>query len=235
MLQRVQDALLNAPGGYLLSGPKNSGKSTLLRLALGLLKPTKGAVRLFGKPPDKFREWRRVGYVPQVVEELRARFPATAEEIVSHGGYKGFDPTYVLRRTSGPAVLDAMKTTGVEHLRRRRISELSVGQQQRVLIARSLVRRPELLVLDEPVAGVDAGGQEHFFELIGRLNKERGITILMVSHDIGAVLRDATTVACINRKIVFHGPAHSVTARELSMLYGIPVDVLIHDALHEHR
>ena len=110
-----------------------------------------------------------------------------------------------------------------------------MGQQQRVLIARSLVRGPELLVLDEPVAGVDAGGQEHFFELIRRLNRERGITILMVSHDIGAALRDATAVACINRRIVFHGPSHSVTARELSLLYGIPVDVLIHDALHEHR
>lgn len=216
-------------------GPNGSGKSTLLRLALGLLKPTAGEVRLFGRPPDRFREWQRVGYVPQVVEEIRARFPATAEEIVSQGAYRGFDPTYVVRRGAGPAVLEAMTTAGVEDLRRRRISELSLGQQQRVLIARSLVRGPELLVLDEPVAGVDAGGQEHFFELIRRLNRDRGITILMVSHDIGAVLRDATAVACINRRIVFHGPAHALTARELSTLYGIPVDVLIHDALHGHR
>ncbi|MBI2965393.1 MAG: ATP-binding cassette domain-containing protein, partial [Chloroflexi bacterium] len=157
------------------------------------------------------------------------------EEIVSQGEYKGFDPTYVLRRSAGQAVLEAMATAGVEQLRRRRISELSMGQQQRVLIARSLVRRPEKLEHDEPVAGVDAGGQEHYIELNRRLNRERGITILMVSHDIGAVLRDATAVACINRKIVFHGPSHSITARELSLLYGIPVDVLIHDALHEHR
>jgi zinc transport system ATP-binding protein len=216
-------------------GPNGSGKSTLLRLALGLLRPTSGDVLLFGRAPDRFRDWSRVGYVPQFVEEIRARFPATAEEIVSQGAYKGFDPGYVLRRGAGPAVLEAMKTAGVDHLRRRKISELSIGQQQRVLIARSLVRGPELLVLDEPVAGVDAGGQEHFFELIRRLNRERQITILMVSHDIGAVLRDATAVACINRRVVFHGPSHSITARELSTLYGIPVDVLIHDALHEHR
>ncbi|MBI4305836.1 MAG: metal ABC transporter ATP-binding protein, partial [Chloroflexi bacterium] len=205
------------------------------RLALGLVRPTSGEVLLFDKSPDRFRDWRRVGYVPQFVEEIRARFPATAEEIVSQGAYSGFDPGYAFRRNPSGVVREAMATAGVEELRKRRISELSIGQQQRVLIARALVRRPELLVLDEPVAGVDAAGQEHFFELIRRLNHEMGITILMVSHDIGAVLRDASAVACINRKIVFHGPSHEITARELSLLYGIPVDVLIHDALHGHR
>lgn len=233
----VEDVTFSVERGAFVAilGPNGSGKSTLLRLALGLVKPTRGQVKLFGKAPDKFREWRRVGYVPQAVEELRARFPATAEEIVSQGEYKGFDPTYVLRWRAGPAVTEAMETAGVADVRRKRISKLSIGQQQRVLIARSLVRNPELLVLDEPVAGVDAGGQEHFFELLRRLNRERGMTILMVSHDIGAVLRDATAVACINRRVVFHGPSHALSARELSMLYGIPVDILIHDSMHGHR
>jgi zinc transport system ATP-binding protein len=128
-----------------------------------------------------------------------------------------------------------MEMVGVADLGRRRISALSTGQQQRVLIARSLVKEPKLLVLDEPEAGVDAAGQEQLYSILRRLNDEQGITILMVSHDIGAVMRAAKTVACINRTLVFHGPPHRITQRELSDLYGLPMDVLVHDLMHEHR
>jgi len=110
-----------------------------------------------------------------------------------------------------------------------------MGQQQRVLIARALVREPELLILDEPLAGIDAAGQEQFHTLLRRLNGELGMTILLVSHDIGAVMREATSVACINKSLVFHGPIHTLTQKELAELYGFPVDILLHDALHEHR
>jgi zinc transport system ATP-binding protein len=90
-------------------------------------------------------------------------------------------------------------------------------------------------VLDEPEAGVDAAGQEQLYSVLRRLNTEQGITILMVSHDIGAVLREAKTVACINRTVVFHGPPHHMTQKEISDLYGLPMDVLLHDLMHEHR
>ncbi len=216
-------------------GPNGSGKSTLLKLALGLLRPAQGSVTLFGHPAHRFRDWSRVGYVPQLVEDIRTRFPATAEEVVEQGHHRGFSPGEVFRRRTHPEVVEAMETAGVGHLRRSRISELSTGQQQRVLIARALVRHPELLVLDEPVAGVDAGGQEQFFSLLRRLNDEMGLTILMVSHDIGAVIREATTVACIDKTLSFHGAAHDLSTRELSDLYGISVDLLIHDRIHEHR
>jgi zinc transport system ATP-binding protein len=216
-------------------GPNGGGKTTLLRLALGLARPSRGSVALFGKSPDHFRSWSRVGYVPQAAEGVQSRFPATAEEVVTYGLYRGFDPMAFRRASGGAAVIRAMETVDIADLRGRRIASLSVGQQQRILIARALVREPELLVLDEPLAGIDAAGQEQFHALLRRLNGELGMAILLVSHDIGAVMREATTVACINRTMVFHGPTHTLTQRELAALYGFPVDILVHDAMHEHR
>jgi zinc transport system ATP-binding protein len=216
-------------------GPNGGGKTTMLRLALGLAKPSRGSVALFGEPPVKFRSWGRVGYVPQATEGVQTRFPATAEEVVAQGLYRGFDPIAVWRSSGRDAVIQAMETVDIADMRGRRITSLSVGQQQRVLIARALVREPELLMLDEPLAGIDASGQEQFHTLLRRLNSAMGMTILLVSHDIGAVMREATSVACINRSLVFHGPTHTLTQRELAELYGFPVDVLVHDALHEHR
>jgi zinc transport system ATP-binding protein len=189
-------------------GPNGSGKSTLIRLALGLLRPQAGTVRLLGSPVERFREWTRVGYVPQLSSGVTGRFPITVAEVVAHGRYTGFDPLAIFRRTGGGEVREALEAVGAGHLAGRRIGELSVGQQQRVLVARGLVRR---------------------------LNRERGMTILMVTHDIGTVLREASTVACINRTVSFHGAPHEITQAELASLYGFPVEVLLHDALHEHR
>ncbi|MBI4312479.1 MAG: metal ABC transporter ATP-binding protein [Chloroflexi bacterium] len=216
-------------------GPNGSGKTTLLRLALGLARPTRGSVLLLGQPPDRLRSWQKVGYVPQMAEGVQGRFPATLDEIVGQGLYRGFAPLAFWRSPHQERVHQALEAVGLGDLRHRRISELSVGQQQRALIARALVRQAELLILDEPIAGVDTAGQEHFYGLLHRLNKEQGITIVLVSHDIGAMMREAATCACLNRTLVFHGPTHALTSQELSQLYGLPVEVLMHDALHEHR
>jgi zinc transport system ATP-binding protein len=216
-------------------GPNGSGKTTLMKLALGLLKPTSGQVLLFGEPAESFTDWHRVGYVPQRTQATESRFPASVREIVNFGSYSGFSPLAIFRRGRSSQVDDALEMAGITNLADRRVSDLSVGQQQRMLIARSLVRRPDLLVLDEPVAGVDAAGEEQFHTMVRRLNRDLGITIVMVSHDIGAVMREATTCACINRDIVFHGPVHQLDAQALSGLYGFPVDVLLHDPEHTHR
>jgi len=224
------------PGEFAaILGPNGSGKTTLMKLALGLLKPTSGRVLLFGEPADKFTDWHRVGYVPQRTHATESRFPASVREIVNFGSYTGFNPLTIFKRKDSNRVDEAMEMAGITHLANRRVSDLSVGQQQRMLIARSLVRRPDLLVMDEPVAGVDAAGEEQFHTMVRRLNRELGITIVMVSHDIGAVMREATTIACINRDIVFHGPVHQLDAQALSALYGFPVDVLLHDPEHTHR
>lgn len=216
-------------------GPNGGGKTTMLRLALGLSKPNRGNVTVFGQPSEKFHSWWRVGYVPQVTEGVQNRFPATTEEIVAQGLYKGFDPIAFWRSSDQESVIRAMDTVGISDLIGRRITSLSIGQQQRVLIARALIREPELLMLDEPLAGIDSAGQEQFHTLLRRLKSEMGMTILLVSHDIGAVMRETTSVACINKTIFFHGPTHTLTQQELAQLYGFPVDVLMHDALHEHR
>ena len=225
------------PGEFAaILGPNGSGKTTLMKLALGLLKPTSGRVLLFGVPSDRFTDWYRVGYVPQRTQATESRFPASVREVVSFGCYSGFDPFAMFKsKKSAQRVDDAMELAGVRKLADRRVSDLSTGQQQRMLIARSLVRRPELLVMDEPVAGIDAAGEEQFHSMIRRLNRDLGITIVMVSHDIGAVMREATTIACINTDIVFHGPVHQLDAQALSGLYGFPVDVLMHDPEHTHR
>lgn len=216
-------------------GPNGSGKTTLVRLALGLVSPTSGEALLFGAPAHKFRNWKQVGYAPQTAEGIHTQFPATVQEIVADGLYNGFDPSRFWRRGVPESVETSMEMVGVAELSKRRISALSTGQQQRVLIARSLVREPKLLVLDEPESGVDVAGQEQLYSILRRLNAEQGITILMVSHDIGVVMREAKTVACINRTLVFHGPPHRISQSELSDLYGLPMNVLVHDLMHEHR
>jgi zinc transport system ATP-binding protein len=224
------------PGEFAaILGPNGSGKTTLMKLALGLLKPTSGQVLLFGEPAETFTDWHKVGYVPQRTQATESRFPASVREIVNFGSYSGFSPLSIFKRDKSNRVDEAMEMAGIAQLASRRVSDLSVGQQQRMLIARSLVRQPELLVMDEPVAGVDAAGEEQFHTMVRRLNRDLGITIVMVSHDIGAVMREATTCACINRDIVFHGPVHQLDAQALSGLYGFPVDVLMHDDEHTHR
>lgn len=224
------------PGEFAaILGPNGSGKTTLMKLALGLLKPTSGQVLLFGEPAETFTDWHKVGYVPQRTQATESRFPASVREIVNFGSYSGFSPLSIFKRDKSNRVDEAMEMAGIAQLASRRVSDLSVGQQQRMLIARSLVRQPELLVMDEPVAGVDAAGEEQFHTMVRRLNRDLGITIVMVSHDIGAVMREATTCACINRDIVFHGPVHQLDAQALSGLYGFPVDVLMHDYEHTHR
>ncbi len=233
----LEDITFSVPRGEFMAilGPNGSGKTTLLKLALGLLRPSKGEVLLFGQPPSHFKGWPRVGYVPQRTEALLGRYPATVREVVSFGLYRGPGLPLILGRSRHAQLDQAMESAGIAALAEKRVSELSVGQQQRMLLARALVRGPELLLLDEPVAGVDAAGQEQFHALMRRLNREMGITIILVSHDIGAVMREATTCACVNCAMVFHGPVHNLTSRELSQLYGFPVDVLMHDPRHEHR
>jgi zinc transport system ATP-binding protein len=208
-------------------GPNGSGKTTLVRVMLGLLQPDAGQVRLFGQPPASFRQWERLGYVPQRIS-LDRGLPATVEEVVRTGLVAGLG---LLRpRAERARVRDALDRVGMAAHAARRIGDLSVGQQQRILIARALVSAPELLVLDEPTGGVDPEAQSGFYGLLRHLHRERGVTLVLVSHDIAVVAREVTKLACLSRRLVYHGPpAEFMTQAALGALYGPSVRIVSHE------
>jgi zinc transport system ATP-binding protein len=201
-------------------GPNGSGKTTLLRVLLGLLTPSRGRVRLFGRELREFSDWRRIGYVPQRIVAFEARLPATVAEIVTSGrcGRVGLGRPFDARDRQ--AAIEALETVGMAGRRDHLIGRLSAGQQQRVFIARALASAPDLLVLDEPTVGVDLDAQEQFYSLLRRLNLDRGTTLVLVSHDIGVVAAEVTQLACLNRTLVFHGPPQdAVRSGALARMY----------------
>lgn len=220
------------PGEYAgIIGPNGGGKTTLLRLILGLLKPSSGSVRLFGQETAGFKDWPRIGYLPQRAAHIDARFPITVEEVVSQGRVA---KAGLLKRFSAAdrsAIDEAIALNELEHLRRRLISDLSGGERQRVFIARALTSQPELLLLDEPAAGVDVGSQGRFYSFLRELNQQRGLTIVFVSHDVDIIAGEASQIICINRALVCAGDA-SVIFREkrqlLESLYGTNMHLMFH-------
>jgi zinc transport system ATP-binding protein len=217
------------PGDFLgIIGPNGSGKTTLLRIVLGLLAPGRGTARLFGSPPATFREWRRVGYVPQRATIDRG-LPATVREVVETGLGAALGWFARASAEGRGRVREALERVGMAAHASTRASALSIGQQQRVLIARALVSAPELLVLDEPTGGIDPEAEGTLYALLRHLNRDRGVTVIMVSHDIGAVAREVTTLACLNRRLIFHGrPGDFLTDAGLAALYGPSVRLVGH-------
>ena len=212
-----------------LIGPNGAGKSTLLGVILGLIKPIEGSVKLFGEP-IKPKNLRFVGYVPQKAQLADANFPATVDETVLLGRIPGAGLFHRLTKEDHAKADEAMKILGIEDLRERQIGQLSGGQSQRVLIAKAIIDKPRLLILDEPTTGVDAQSKSEFYETLSRLNHEFGITILLSSHDIGIVTKLANKIACINRTLYFCGPTSEFeTSSALSKLYDYPAGLMIHD------
>ncbi len=202
-----------------LIGPNGSGKSTLLNIILGLLRPTSGNVRLFGQDAARFSERWRIGYVPQRLSTFDAQFPATVTEVVGMGRFARLGPLRRPGATDRAAVERALEWADMTAFRDRRIGRLSVGQQQRAFIARALASESELLILDEPTAAVDAATQEEFYHLLERLNREVGLTIILVEHDLAMVAAHVAAIALLNRRIVFHGTPQEYAARDF--LHGI--------------
>ncbi|EJN60896.1 metal ABC transporter ATP-binding protein [Halogranum rubrum] len=215
-----------------LVGPNGSGKSTLVRLLLGLDRPDAGHVRLFGQPAHEVDTGTRVGYVAQAAATAGRKMPVTVREVVRMGRYPHV-PHGRFRREDRTAVDDALATVGITDLDTRRLGALSGGQRQRVFIARALATEAEMLVLDEPTVGVDAASRESFFELLATLNRE-GMTVVLVEHDIGVVTTYATHVACVNRRLYFHGDADGFAESDaLAQAYGANQRIVEHD--HEHH
>ena len=182
-------------------GPNGGGKSTLMRLLLGLLTPQKGKIRVFGTTPVAARP--HIGYMPQY-HQLDAAFPVTVFEVVLMGRMrKGFWGRYAA--ADREAACRALEEMGIPELASRSFSELSGGQRQRVLIARALASEPELLLLDEPTANIDPGAEEQFYATLDVLRKR--MTVLTVSHDLGFVNREIDLVICVNRRVTVHEAA----------------------------
>jgi zinc transport system ATP-binding protein len=198
-------------------GANGSGKSTLVRTVLGLTPLRRGEVQLFGTPLARFRDWRRVGYVPQRVTATSG-VPASVWEVVASGRLSRRRPLQPMRRVDKAAVRDAIDAVELGDRVRDGVATLSGGQQQRVLIARALAGEPELLVLDEPTAGVDLVHQDAFAAIVDRL-VGRGTTIVLVAHEMGPL---ATLIG------------RTVVMRDGRIAYdGAPLESF-HDALHAH-
>ena len=202
-----------------LIGPNGSGKSTLLRMVLGLLTPTTGEVRLFGQPAAQCADRWRIGYVPQRLNSFDAQFPATVAEVVGMGRFARLGPLRRPRAADHEAVERALAAVNMTSFRDRRIGRLSIGQQQRAFIARALATEAELLILDEPTAAVDAATQEEFYHLLEHLNRDQGMTIMLVEHDLAMVAAHVASIAVLNRRIVFRGSPAEYAARDF--LHGI--------------
>lgn len=201
-----------APGDYVgLIGPNGSGKTTLIKLLLGLLPLQSGTVELFGRPRDAFHEWDRIGYVPQTVFQGDSNFPALVSEVVAAGHLaSSVMQTQAEHQKLTQALERVVKLTNISHLLKRRIGELSSGEQQRVFIAQALVSDPALLVLDEPTAGIDLSAEQSFYDLLRELNERHGKTILLISHDLEALAHNAQTAFCLNKRLVYYGPAQGL-------------------------
>lgn len=215
-----------------LVGPNGGGKSTLIKLILGLLTPDKGEIFLLDQPIHKFKDWNRIGFVSQKANTFNKGFPATVFEVVAMGltakiGYLKF-----MNKKNKERIYEAIRAVGMEDYAKQNIGNLSGGQQQRIFIARALVSEPELLILDEPTVGIDYQYVERFYELLHHLNKDNKLTLLLVSHDTGAMTEYATNVVCLNKTLHFHGKSEEYTqlsAEYLSEIYGHPVQVIVHD------
>ncbi|MDR0932467.1 MAG: metal ABC transporter ATP-binding protein [Victivallales bacterium] len=203
-------------------GPNGGGKSTLLRLLLGLLSPQKGELKVFGKNPSAVRQ--RVGYMPQY-HQLDAAFPVTVLEVVLMGRmHRGFFGRY--NQADHQSAKKALDDMGIGELTARSFSELSGGQRQRVLIARALASDPELLLLDEPTANIDPGAEEQFYNTLNILRQR--MTVLTVSHDLGFVNREIDLVICVNRKVTIHEAA-AFSAETANEVYHHQVNLIKHD------
>jgi zinc transport system ATP-binding protein len=185
-------------------GPNGSGKTTLLKIILGLLKPRSGEVRIMGKLVEEFADWEKIGYVPQKATHIDSLFPVSVKEVVAMGITSS--SKFPRRRKGEESCISRfLQQVGMEEHKNRRIGNLSAGQQQRVFIARALANHPKLLMLDEPTTGVDARTQEHFYDMLHRLNREEGITIVLITHEVGIINKHVAQVACLNQTLVYHG------------------------------
>ena len=182
-------------------GPNGGGKTTLLNAILGNVKTASGRIRLFGQEISKFRDFDRIGYVSQHAIQFDPVFPATVDEIVSLGCISRKKLGRRLSRRDREEVDSAMELVEISALRNKKISNLSGGEKQRVFIAKAIVKRPDLLILDEATTGLDVCIQDKFISLLRKLRSERDVTVMTVSHDISGVMCQANKLVVVSKRV----------------------------------
>jgi len=219
----INDVSLSVKSGdYLgIAGSNGSGKSTLIKNILGILQPLKGSVHLFGQPLASFDQWHKIGYLPQRINALNYHFPGTVAEIVQMGMAKG-RPVDV-RQT--------LSLMGIAHLASNLIGELSYGEQQRVMLARALIRKPDLLIFDEPTTALDPETRDIFYSLTDDLNRQ-GTTVVLVTHDTGIIGKYARNLLYLDKKVIFYGTFEDFCASpDMTGFFGLDSQHMI---CHQH-
>ncbi len=216
-----------------LIGPNGAGKTTLIKAILGLLPYETGSVTLFGHSFKYNNQKTKVGYIPQKLEFDRT-FPLTVSELLSFSLPPIYSFRLYKRKRERELIDELLGIVGAGNLAKRNIGSLSGGELQRVMIAKAIMNEPRILFLDEPASGVDIEGQERFHDLVRRLNKEKGLTVIMISHDLNVVYRFADNVLCLNRRLVCSGkPEDTLTDEVMKSVYGEMMGAYIHSC-HEH-
>src|SRR3989338_4963690 len=193
-------------GDYLgIIGPNGSGKTTLVKIILGLLKPAAGSIKIFGQNISNFKEWSKIGYVPQRIINLDVNFPATAKEVVLMGRYAKRGLLHKINKKDKEIVQQALARVNMLPYQDRLIGDLSGGQQQRIFIARALATEPEIIFLDEPTTGVDKAARDDFYALLKKLNENLNLTVVLITHDVEGIAHRAMHVACLDRTIFLYG------------------------------
>lgn len=221
-------------GDYVgLVGDNGSGKTTLVKTILGLLKPTSGKIILFDQPIDKFNSWEKVGYMPQNLSLFNPIFPITVKEVVSLGLLS--TKKFPKRITHQDTILieQALERLNIGHLRNRLIGDLSGGQQQRVFLARAIITKPELIILDEPSNALDSSTRQQFFSVLNDLNQNQKTTIILITHDIGHIGQYANKLLYIDQKVIFYGSfANFCHSTDMSQKFGPDSQHII---CHQHE
>ena len=224
----LEDVTFSLEQGEFLGiiGPNGGGKTTLLKLLLGIFKPDRGSIRILGQEPHDASH--RVGYVPQNMGSSRS-FPISVVEVALMGRLSRSSIGRRYTEEDREKVKKTLEKVGMWEYRDRPIGKLSGGQRQRVFIARALSTDPEILFLDEPTAGVDTEFQTHIYDFLEELNKE--VTIVVITHDIGVISSHMKSVACLNRHFIFH-EGSQITQKMIDMAYQCPVDLVAHGLPH---
>ncbi|OGZ64265.1 MAG: zinc ABC transporter ATP-binding protein [Candidatus Staskawiczbacteria bacterium RIFCSPLOWO2_01_FULL_40_39] len=229
--QVLKDITFNIhKGDYLgIVGPNGAGKTTLIKIILGLLNASKGSVKLFETDSKSFKNRSLIGYVPQKATNFDMNFPATVMEVVLMGTYARRGLFHKIRPEDRQSAEQALKQVRMWQYKDSLIGDLSGGQQQRVFIARALASRPEIIFLDEPTTSIDKKSQDGFYALLKELNQKEHLTLVIVSHDIERITKEAMHIACVDCTLVCHASPEEFLKESKSLnLFGQEVKIISH-------